>query len=221
MAEGELIPVSYYGIHWENEFTAWLIEEGVQRSAIGLLGPSLFKVTNKDRCPHRFFFRAPPPQQAVDRFNKLLEHDLVRACLPIPKKDDDRVFYVPSSTGEVQLALALLSRLSSPAYSAVQTIWNINKNQLNKLMNVTNVAPLFLRDFRLEHASLLKDVSEIAQFVPRKVIAVGSAHIADWETTVRCSTKVTVELLNELKELPLTSLGEFVLWSYMRGEWNG
>ena len=81
--------VSHYGIHWDDNGVAWLLQGRGSTNAIGLKERPPFKVQlpTKDRhCNHQVPTAAPVPNDYHwEFFTQLLDDELVRAMMPVPK----------------------------------------------------------------------------------------------------------------------------------------
>src|SRR5438477_456319 len=126
MPSAEPIIVSHYGIHWDKDNVAYLMQGRGGTNAIGLPSkpPFIVKIQGRSRlCNHNIPLSTPVPDNVHwDFFLQLINDSLVQAMLPKPKEDGG-VYFISQTLPNVVEKAILLSKMSSPIYSVVQPMW--------------------------------------------------------------------------------------------------
>lgn len=215
--------VSHYGIHWDRNI-AFLMQGRSGTNAIGLRERVPFTVqlpSRKKHCNHQVPLAAPVPNDYHwDYFLQLLEDPLVRAMLPIPKKDAG-TFYLVDDKGDLTTILVLLSKMSSPIHNVVVPLWMSNLQAVVEQMQSTNIQPLVYTGIEPKHSELVSQVAKVAPQLPSKVIFSGSGDVIVPPTLKRVTTELNTSKfdLTDLIALPWESLGATVVRKFMRNEW--
>lgn len=216
--------VPYYGIHWDEKGVAFLMQGRGGTNALGLKEKAPFKVQLPNRqkhCNHQIPLAAPVPNDRHwDLFTQLLDDELVRAMLPIPKQEGG-VFFVEDDDDNLAQVLVMLSKLSSPIYNVVMPAWMIRKENVIQELQATNVQPFVITQLEAKNSTLLSDLSKAAVYAPRKLICSGKSDVVVPQQVKRIKTELNsgkFDLL-DLMALPWENLGATVIRKWMRNEW--
>lgn len=217
--------VSHYGIHWDANNIAFLMQGRGGTNAVGLKekAPFIVRLSSKQRhCNHQIPLATPVPNDHHwNFFRQLLNDPLVRAMLPIPKETGG-AFFIEDRGEQLVMVLVMLSKMSSPIYPVVVPAWTMTKEAVIYVLQETNVQPLVLTEVEAKHSDILAQVAKSAVYLPRKIVFVGQADVVVPQTVKRIRTSLLSEQYNlsDLMALPWESLGAVVVRKYMRGEWT-
>ena len=121
-----LITVPHYGVVWDEDGIPWILQGRGSTNGAGLAKKSPYEVrlpSGKRHCNHQIPTATPVPNDYHwNYFLQLLGDPLVRAMLPLPKKDGG-VYYVADDSDSLTLLLVMLSTMSSPIYNVVLPMW--------------------------------------------------------------------------------------------------
>lgn len=198
--------VAHWGVH-DAEGIRFL-EQAESTNALGLSIPSPFRVrlTRKSICNHNI-----PLHLTLDQGVRfLLDHNLVRVMLPLPKTDEKVIYFVDE--GWVTPVLATLQRLSSPVAGIVRPYWQRRTSEWMPELETTNVQPLVLTGIEPRHTPHIRRLAQAAAGLPRRLVLVGHAGTGTYPPI----EKVRPEPI-ELPNVSWEEIGGAVLAEWMRG----
>lgn len=212
-----MIQVEHYGIHWGGP-TAWLVQGRSSSNFIGLASKCPFEVSGGE-CNHLVATTAPVPDRSHWlRFMELMQDPLVQAMLPLPRPAGEKSFFVSDKGDTLSLYLACLSRLSSPIKPTVKPLWLLEKKDVDKNLNRSNIQPWVITQAQSKEQARVTQILQAAEYYPRTVIFTGSEDLVIPKKTARITTGITDIPIRELVTLPLESIGAAVLRKYARKE---
>ena len=218
--------VSHYGIHWDADNTAWLMQGRGSTNALGIKQKPPFKVKLPGKavhCNHQVPLAAPVPDDYHwQYFLQILQDPLAQATLPVPKSGRGGTFYPPDPDDHLWQVLTLLSKLSSPIYNAVVPLWTLDKEAILRELQQTNVQPFVVTQCEAKHSKFLAEISKAAVYLPRKFIASGARDVVVPPSMKRIETRLGDPGLFDMSDmisLPWENLGATVIRKYMRREW--
>lgn len=217
--------VSHYGVHWDENAVAWLMQGRGSANALGLKEkpPYQVKLPSKSvHCNHQVPLATPVPNDYHwEFFLQLLDDPLVQAMLPIPKSAGG-TYYVADPDDRLWQILVLLSKMSSPIYNCVVPIWTLSEEAVTKELQQTNIQPFVITQAEAKHSKMLAQMSKAAVYLPRKLVVSGARDVVVPPTMQRLETRLhdpDVFDQSDLMALPWENLGATVIRKYMRREW--
>ena len=219
------ITLDHYGLHFDANGIAWLMQGRGSTNAIGLKEKPPFDVRlpgGHRHCNHQVPTAAPVPHDRHWQFlAQHIDDPMVQAALPVPKDRNDLAVFVDDPANALETHLTLLSKLSSPIYKAVIRIDDMPAEDLDAELQQTNLQPLLLTGCKPEHHDRITAIASAASSQPRKVLFQGEAPTRLPDGVQRISeTALRGTLpLQDLIALPWENLGAGLIRRYMRGEW--
>jgi hypothetical protein len=159
-----------------------------------------------------------PDARHWNRFVELLDDPLVQAMLPLPKLVGQKSFFISDRSDTLSIYLSCLSRLSSPIQSVVRPFWMMDKKDVEKQMNRSNIQPWVITSASSKNQTRITELLQAADLFPRTLIITGSDDLVLQKTTQRIKTKIQDVPLQDLLTLPLESIGAAVIRKYARKE---
>ncbi len=215
--------VGHYGIHWDQESVAWLMQGRGSTNALGLKQGPPFKVrlpSGSKHCNHMVPINAPVPNDYQWQFfMEVIEDPLVQAALPLPKKASG-AYFVEDPEGDLMWYLSMLSTMSSPIHPCVVPRWTTTERAVAKELEQTNVQPFFIVDLGPADSQFLSKIGKAAFQMPRKLICAGQPDVVVPQTMSRIKTELNTSKydVNDLEALHWEGLGATLLRKYMRRE---
>lgn len=217
----ELIPVTYYGLHYTPDGVAYLHQGRKASNFISMKQPSPYEVFTKRArlCPHLINPASTMPDRAHwELFLRLFPDELVAAMLPIQKDRNALVPYLSDPQGELMMDLVMLSRMGGPIFPVVMPISKLSKNTLIEELSLTNVLPLVLTDVQTSDQKLVCELATEARTLPRKLVFSGDDHLVIRPPLVRIKTTLWDLDRVQLQSLNMETIGAAVLRRFARGE---
>jgi hypothetical protein len=217
------IVVTHYGVHWDRDNVAYLMQGRGGTNAIGSATRPPFRVERPGRsrhCNHQIPLATPVPNDHhAEYFLQMFDDPLVQAMLPRPKEDGG-VYYIEETPYVLEL-LVLLSKLSSPIYGVVQPLWNMPAQRILDELDMTNVQPLVVVSCEAKDSGVINQIAKMAIHKPRVLILAGNHDVVTPPQVKRIKTSIKEDKFqrNDLMTLPWEMLGAWVIRKYMRGEW--
>lgn len=217
--------VAFYGLHWDPNGVAYLMQGRAGSNVVGLSKrpPFVVRLPNKHKhCNHQIPLAVPVPNDHHwDFFNELVSDPLVRAMLPIPKETGG-TFFVEEKGEGLENILALLTKMSNPIYNVVMPVWTLTKEAIIVALQETNVQPFVLTMVEAKHSEIISQVAKAAVYLPRTLIIAGKGDVVLPASVKRITTSLDIGKFDfsDLIALPWESLGAVVLRKFMRREWN-
>ena len=205
-----MIETTTYGIHWDNEGVAYLMQGSGGQNALGLDREPPFKITPSKnmKCPHNIKISPGKPSQTfIEQTSRFLAQKANRPFLPIPKDGDEGVYFIPESLME---RVKQRSDICGPRGLITFPHWTLTEAEFMRQCYLTNMAPLILNGFRVRDSRKMFDMSRTAAYSPRTVIFVGE----EWTVVPR-----EIPRLNPRGRVPvdvLPDLASFVVKEYMQ-----
>jgi hypothetical protein len=216
--------VSHYGLHWDRDNIAFLMQGRGGTNAIGSKARAPFEVRPLGRsrhCNHQIPLASPVPNDYHwDYFLQFLDDPLVQAMLPIPKQGSG-MYYIEAGHPRLLENLVLLSKLSSPIHSVVQPMWNLKPQVIMSEIEMTNVQPFVVVECTAKDSPVIGQLVKAGAYKPRTVVLAGATDVVLPPVVQRISTRLTDDIFsrNDMLALPWESLGAVVVRKFMRGEW--
>lgn len=216
--------VPHYGIHWDEEQIAWLMQGRGSTNALGLKKKPPFKVqlpSGSKHCNHMIPVAAPVPNDFQwSFFTDLMDDPLVQAALPIPKKASG-AYFVEDPYQNLMWYMSMLSTMSSPIYPCVVPRWTTNERAVVKQLEQTNVQPFFIADVEPKDGAFLSKIGKVAMQQPRKLVVAGDPDVVVPQTMTRIKTSLNNSStydVNDLEALHWEGLGATLVRKYMKRE---
>lgn len=221
--ETKIVP--HYGVHWDDDGVAHIMQGRGSTNAVGLPRRPPFQVrlpSKQKHCNHQINTAAQvPSDHHWHFFLQLIDDPLVRAMLPIPKKAGG-VFYLNDPDDKALTILLLLSKMSSPIYPIVVPVWTMTVDSIIVELQNTNIQPFVVTQMEPKHSELMAKVAKAAVYLPRTMVFSGASDVVVPSNVTRIKTALTTSAydLTDLMTLPWETLGSVVVRKYMRREWN-
>ena len=214
--------VSHYGIHWDPDGVAWLLQGRGGANALGLKirCPLVVRLQSRNpHCNHMIPLAAPIPNDYHwTTFMKVFTDPIVEAMLPVPKTSGG-LSYVVNGNEQLFLSVVTLSRLSSPIYPAVIPAWTLDAKKLMEEVGRTNIQTYVISGLEAKHSTLVRQLADLAALSPRKFLLMGAADVVLPPAVQRIKTAILDFEYADLASLPLENIGAGVVRRYMRREW--
>lgn len=207
-----MIHIEHYGLHRVEGDIPLLVQQDRVDHVLGIHMDFEVQVRLRRPCTHQIDLDAAEYHPILDRF---ANDSLFQTMLPIPRVAPSRPLYIE----ETPVAAALLRqlvRLTSPgSFSVMVPFWTNRPHVHGQVLRETNLQPLILHGFRLEHAAPLAKVMEAAVFSPRPLIILGTRDTTPiLGRAERITTSVT---LQDLEGVNMEGVGAWALRQHMLG----
>lgn len=217
----ELTIVTHYGLHTSPDGIAYLHQGRKANNFLSMKQPSPFTVRTKKSkpCPHLINPASTIPDRAHwSLFLRMMDDDLVREMLPIPKERNALVPFLADPNGELMMDLVMLSRLGSPILPVVVPFRKMTPRFFMEELSITNALPLVLTSITTADQADMEELARESRSTPRKLILVGSPNMV-----IRTPMKrITTDLWNfdklEMQSLNMENIGAAVIRRHARGE---
>lgn len=191
--------LDHYGLHYLEGDIALLVQETGVSHVLGFPMDFPVEVRKQRRgvnCPHRINL------DEAEEF-ALPEDELVRAMLPVPKAFGDPIIHIEDQP-KLMFYLKELFRLSSS--STLLPMWTVEPAVLGPMMQVTNVAPIIVYGYHIDHQVRLNKIIEAGTYARRQLIVVGPKSMVLRSDVKRISAEV-----HDLSGIPLERAGAWHL----------
>lgn len=202
--------IDHYGLHRTEGGIPLLVQQGRIDHVLGIDMDFGIRVRIRRPCTHRINLDEAEGHSILDKY---ADDPLFQAMLPLPHEQLTKPLFIEQTPESLEL-LTLLSRLTSPGtFTIMVPFWTQRPEVHARTLWETNIQPLILHGFRLEHASALHKVIEVATLSPRRLILLGERRttpnvgLAD-----RVNTGVRID---DLRDVALEAVGAYALKTHM------
>jgi len=213
--------ISHYGIH-KHQGVAFLHQGKGNSNFVGLKQKSPHDVDNPygvKFCNHVIPTAAPLPDRVHwDFFLKILKDPLVQVMLPLPRPDGKKLYYLDDPHDDLNLYLALLSKMSSPIQRVVTPAWTFKVDKLQSTLSQSNIQPLVLTQVKTKDQKFVDQIAKLSAYEPRTVVLTGDPDVVATKPCVRIQTRIRDFTLEDLIQLSMEGIGAAVIRRYCRNE---
>lgn len=216
--------VPNYGIHWDGEGIAWLMQGRGSTNVLGIKKKPPFRVqlpSGSKHCNHMIPTSVPVPNDFQwGFFTQLMDDPLVQAALPIPKKASG-AYFVEDPYHDLMWYMSMLSTMSSPIYPCVVPRWTTTEKSVAKQLEQTNVQPFFIADLEARDSGFLSKIAKVAMQAPRKLVVAGDPDVIVPQSMTRIKTRLNNSDyydVNDLEALHWEGLGATLVRKHMKRE---
>ena len=182
--------------------------------------PFVVRPKPKLGCPHQIYVNSPAGSDSdriLDLATTLSRNALTRAFLPLPK-DTPQAFFVNGEepyAANVCVRLTTMTRTQGPQYS-----WIMTGSRAMAHSVTTNLVPFLMIGADVKWMARSGAMLDVFQSSPRPLVVVGDRDcvVPSWMTRV---DDVNFSALEDgLTKFQMSMIGDTVLRSWMRDEWQ-
>ena len=204
-----MIRLDHFGLHRVDGGIPILVQQGRVDHVLGIHMTFEVQVNHRRVCTHNIDLEDACNHSLLERF---ADDPLLQAMLPLPRKDRKPLFLEETPT--TRAVMAELTRLTSPGtYNIMVPFWAQKPHVIGRMLEETNIQPLILHGFRLDHGQALSRVMAAAEFSPRQLIIFGQRQSTP---TVGLAKRIETALTPEdIEHVPLEAVGAWALREHM------